>query len=67
MLPIISRLLANLVTFPGHLKGFNPRAKGTPQKHCFFWSNPYKIEVMLTSLTEMLQLPHFCHMTTSTI
>ena len=32
----------------------------------FFWSNPYKIEVMIASLTEMLELPNVGHMTTST-
>ena len=31
------------------------------------WSNPYKIEVMKTSLIERLELPNFGHMTTSTI
>ena len=39
----------------------------TPQKNRFFWSNPNKIEVMITSLIEMLELPNFSHMTTSTI
>ena len=38
-----------------------------PQKNRFFWSNPYKIEVVITSLMEMLQLPNFGHMNTSTI
>ena len=38
-----------------------------PSKKCFFWSNPYKIEVMITSPIEMLELPNFGHMTTSTI
>ena len=33
----------------------------------FFWSNPYKIEVMVTSLIELLVLSDFHHMTTSTI
>ena len=37
-----------------------------PSKKCFFWSNPYKIEVMVTSLIEMLDLPNFGHMTTLT-
>ena len=36
-----------------------------PSKKRFFWSNPYKIEVMITSLTEMLEFPNFGHMTTS--
>ena len=38
-----------------------------PSKKWFFWSNPYKVEVMITFLIEMLQLPNFGHMTTSTI
>ena len=41
--------------------------KTTPQKKQFFWSNPYKIEVMITSFTEMLELPNFGHMTTFTL
>ena len=39
----------------------------TLQKKRFFWSDPYKIEVMMISLTEMLELPNFGHMTTSTL
>ena len=38
-----------------------------PSKKQFFWSNSYKIEVMITSLIEMLELQKFGHMTTSTI
>ena len=41
--------------------------KTTGQKKRFFWSNPYKIEVVITSLIEMLQLPDFGHTNTSTI
>ena len=37
------------------------------KKKRFFWSNPYKIEVMITFLIEMLQLPNFGHMITSII
>ena len=34
----------------------------------FFWLNCYKIEVIIiTFLIEMLQLPNFGHMATSTI
>ena len=40
--------------------------KTTPQKKWFFWSNPCKIEVMITSLIELLELSNFDHMTTST-
>ena len=38
----------------------------TPLKKWLF-SNPYKIEVMITFLTEMLELPNLGHMATSTI
>ena len=38
-----------------------------PSKTWFLWLNPCKIEVMITSLIEMLGLPNFGHMTTSTI
>ena len=41
--------------------------KTIPLKRWFFWWNPYKVEVMITSVIEMLELPDFCHMTTSTI
>ena len=33
----------------------------------FFWSDPYKIEVIIIFLIEMLKLPNFDHKTTSTI
>ena len=33
----------------------------------YFWSNPYRIEVIITSVTEMLELPNFGHMTTFTL
>ena len=32
-------------------------------KKWFFWSNPYKIEIVITSLIEMLELPNFRQMT----
>ena len=32
-----------------------------------FWSNPYKIEVMINYFIKMLELPNFGHMTTVTI
>ena len=37
-----------------------------PKKQ-FFWSNPYKIEIMITSLIEMLDSSNFDHIITSTI
>ena len=33
--------------------------KTTPQKKRFFWSNPYKTEIMITSLIDTLELPNF--------
>ena len=39
----------------------------TPQKRWFLWSNPDKIKVIITSLIEMVALPNFGPMTTSTI
>ena len=36
------------------------------KKQCF-WSNPYKIEIMKTSLIEMLEVSKFGHLTTSTM
>ena len=38
----------------------------TPQIKWFFWPNPFEIDVMITSLIELLELTNFGHMTTST-
>ena len=38
-----------------------------PFKKKFFWSNPYKVKVTVTSLIEMLELSNFGDMTPSTI
>ena len=38
-----------------------------PSKKRCFWSNLYKLEVMITSLIEMLGLPSLSHMSISTI
>ena len=35
-----------------------------PSKSGFFWSNPYKIEAMITFPLEMVELTNFGHMTT---
>ena len=56
-------IFATLVPVPNYWTW----TKTTPQKRRFFWSNPYNIEVVITSLIEMLQLPNFGHMNTSTI
>ena len=39
----------------------------SPLKKSSLWSNPYKIEVMITSLTERLELPDLDHMTPFTL
>ena len=38
-----------------------------PSKKLAFRSNPYKIEMMITSFIEVLELPNFGHMITSTV
>ena len=38
-----------------------------PLKKLFSWSHYYKIEVMITNLIEMLELPNFHYMTTSKV
>ena len=40
---------------------------GTPRMSWFSRSNPYKIEVMITSLVKSLELPNFGHMTIYTV
>ena len=49
------------------IKNYLAWTKSTLPENWFFWSNPYEIEVMITSLIGMLDLPNFGHMTTSTI
>ena len=39
----------------------------THKKKRFFWSNPYKNEIMRTYLIEMLELPNFAYITISTV
>ena len=56
----------NFLTFSANPKLLNLNQDHSSKKR-FFWSNPYKIEVMITSLTQMLELPNFGHMTTSII
>ena len=41
-------------------------AKAPLKKSWFLWSNPYKIGVIKNSFIEMLKLPNFDYMTTST-
>ena len=42
-----------------------PRAFLT--KKGYFWTNPYKIEIMKTPIQEILELPNFGYITISTI
>ena len=63
----LATLVENLKVIPSaslKLLNFN---QDHHSKKWFFWSNPYKIEVIITSLIEVLELPNFGHMTTSTI
>ena len=45
----------------------NFEPKPAPQKKRFFWSNPYKMKVMITYLIQLLELPNFGHITTSLV
>ena len=49
----------------------SPKLLNLNQEHTskrkVFWSNPYKIEVMIASLIEMLELLNFDHITICTI
>ena len=38
-----------------------------PQKNFFFWSDPYKILLRITSIIEILNLPNFDHVAKSTL
>ena len=51
----------NFLTF---VFAFSPRVL---LKRLIFWSKPYKTEVMITSLMEMVESPNFGRMTTSTM
>ena len=44
-----------------------PNIEDHPSKKRFLRSDPYKSEVMITSLIDMLELPNLCHMTRSTM
>ena len=57
------------VTFQGHTS-VNPKLLNsnqlTPQKIVLFWSNSYKMVVVIVPLIEMRELPNFGHINTST-
>ena len=64
-------LFATRVKFHGHTycqpEIIELEARAPLKKNWFFWLNPYKIEVTITSLTERLELPNFGHLTTFAI
>ena len=60
-------LVQNFKFVPSASPNYWTWTKTTAQKKRFFWSNPHKIEVMITFLIEMLELPNFGHMTTCII
>ena len=62
-----STLVLNFKVIPTASPKFLNLNQDHPSKKWFFWSNPYKIEVMITSLIEILGSPNFGHMTTSTV
>ena len=53
--------------FPLQLLHYWTWTKTAPKKRRFYWSNPYKIEVVITSLIEMPELLNFGQMKTSII
>ena len=66
------KLFATLVQKFKFVPSASPKLLNLNQDHpskkaICFWSNPYKIEVLISFLIEMLQLPNFGHMTTSII
>ena len=68
---LISTLLTHLCKISRPYVSASPKLLNLnqehPSKNVFFWSNPYKIEIMLTSLIEILELLNFGHMTLSTV
>ena len=61
------RLVQNFKFIPSAAPKFLNLNQDHPSKKGFFWSNPYKIEIMITSFIQMLELANFGHMTTSAI
>ena len=59
--------IASLYLVPVPNYWTSTKTTNSPVKKQFFWSNPYKIDVTITSLIQILEFPNFGHMTTSTI
>ena len=60
-------LVQNFKATPSAIPKLLDLSQDHSSKKCFFWSNPYKIKFIITSLIEMLELPQFGSMTTSRI
>ena len=61
---LFATVLENFKNIPSASLKFLNFNQDHSSKISFFWSNPQKIEVMITPLTEMLDLPNFGHMIT---
>ena len=59
--------MQNFMTIPSASPQLLNLNQDHPSKKWFLWSNPYKFEVMITSLVKKLELPNFFHMATSTM
>ena len=64
-----AKLVQNFKSIPSASPKLLNLNQGHLSKKQYFWSKTYKIEVMITSLLDMLELPHFgyIYMITSTI
>ena len=60
-------LLQSFKAIPGARPKLLNLNQNHPAKKWFFWLNPYKIKLMITSLIEVLELPKFDHMISFTI
>ena len=60
-------LVLNFKTIPSASPKLLNLNQKHPSKKLFFLSNPSEIEIMITSVIEMLYLPNFAQMTTLTI
>ena len=67
VLTLLSLWCKILSSYLASVPNYRNWTKTTTQKKRFFWSNLYKLEVMINSFIEMLELPNFVHMSTSTL
>ena len=64
---LLATLLQNLKVITSASPQLLNSNQDYPSKKWFFWSNPYKIKVLITSLIEMLEFPNFGHLIISGI